>query len=456
MPDAAGPRATKQQLLSGWGRATRSRAEVVVVSSKDDAHRTVSGAASVLARGLGRSYGDQATNAGGLVADLTGLDRPVGAVSASGRVTVPGGLSLDALLAQIVPQGWFVPVSPGTRYVTVGGAIAADIHGKNHHRDGAFCQHVESLELVIGDGSTLRCSPKENADVFWATAGGMGLTGVVVEARLMLKPIATSKLAVTTTRFVELDPLLEAMVRADAQAPTSVAWVDLMRSRSTRSVLTTGRFAEVAELPDAQQEDPLAYTPSQRVASPTRVPNGLLRSSTVRAFNEAWFRAAPKHRADELQTIARYYHPLDGVKNWNRLYGPQGFLQWQMVVPDNALGTLRTCIAELSAAPTPCFLAVLKRLGAANPAPLSFPLQGWTLAADMPAQARGLAPLLDRLDALVAEAGGRIYLAKDARLSPDMVPIMYPRLDEWRQVRAVVDPNNVFSSDLDRRLRLTC
>ena len=244
------------------------------------------------------------------------------------------------------------------------------------------------------------------------------------------------------------------MVEADRTAPSSVAWIDLVTAARRRSVLTTGRFADVDDLPRRHQASPLSYAPRPRLAAPRWVPNGLLRHSTVRAFNEAWFRAAPKHRQGQLQSIARYYHPLDGVTGWNRIYGPQGFVQWQMVVPDGAEDTLRHCVDALADAPTPCFLAVLKRFGPANPGPLSFPLEGWTLAADMPAMSPGLAVLLDGLDQRVAEAGGRIYLAKDARLDPEMVPVMYPRLDEWRAVRRRVDPEGLMRSDMARRLGL--
>ena len=217
---------------------------------------------------------------------------------------------------------------------------------------------------------------------------------------------------------------------------------------------TTGRFATLTELPSKLHASPLGYSPTERLTSPSWIPNGLLRRSTVKAFNEAWFQAAPVSRRDEVQTIPRFFHPLDGVRRWNRLYGSQGFVQWQMVVPDEAASTLETCIETLSASPTPCFLAVLKRFGRANPGPLSFPMAGWTLAADMPAGSPDLAGLLDGLDERVANAGGRIYLAKDARMNPAHLAQMYPRLDQWRSVRERVDPNHVLRSDMSRRLGL--
>ncbi|MEM7285149.1 MAG: FAD-binding oxidoreductase [Actinomycetota bacterium] len=444
-----------ERALSGWGRAVWSRSSVEHPASLGAVATTVGASGSVLARGLGRSYGDQAMNAGGTVAVTTGLD-DIGPVAPDGTVRVAAGVSIEALLTEIVPQGWFVPVSPGTRYVTVGGAIAADIHGKNHHLDGTFGAHVESIDLVIGDGTTVTCGPERDPDLFWATAGGMGLTGIIVAATIRLAPIETSRLLVDTTRLTAVDPLLEAMVGADAEAPLSVAWIDLMPGRSAgRSILTTARFARLSELDRRAAREPLAYRPSKILRTPPALPSGLLRPSTVKAFNEAWFRMAPSNRREELQSITRYFHPLDGVADWNRVYGPAGFLQWQMAVPDGAEATLHHCIDALAGSPVPCFLAVLKRFGPANPGPLSFPLQGWTLAADMPAGFAGLAGVLDELDRRVSDAGGRIYLAKDGRVDPALIPAMYPRLDEWRAVRDRVDPARRFRSDLDRRLGLT-
>ena len=442
-------------LLSGWGRATWSRSDVQrPTSSRQIAAAVIADQTTTIARGLGRSYGDQATNAGGRVLDITehaNLPDP----DLAGRITVYAGTSIDALLRHIVPMGWFVPVSPGTRHVTIGGAIAADIHGKNHHVHGTFCAHVESLDLVIGDGSTVACGPTERTELFWATAGGLGLTGVITEATIRLTPIATSRLLVDTSRYTDLDGLIASMVAADATAPYSVAWLDLMaRGQAGRSVLTTARFAEPQELNHRDRSDPHGYDPNQRLAAPPWLPQGLLRTSTVRAFNEAWFRASPVKRLNQVQSITRFFHPLDGIDGWNRIYGRHGFLQWQMVVPDGAEQTLRRCIEGLTASDAPCFLAVLKRFGPANEGPMSFPLAGWTLAADIPAMTRGISAELDYLDKAVVDAGGRIYLAKDARLDPQLVHAMYPRIDDWRHIRAQVDPDGRFMSDLARRLAL--
>ncbi len=443
-----------EELLTGWGRAMASRASVIHARCSDDIRPALDHDRGVIARGLGRSYGDQATNAGGVVAVLH-EEGELNPVTADGVITVPGGVSLDTLLRHVVPGGWFVPVSPGTRYVTVGGAVAADIHGKNHHIDGSFCNHVLALTLLLADGSVTACGPEQDSDLFWATAGGMGLTGVILDATIALAPIETSTVLVDTSRHDDLDDLLDAMVTADTTAPLSVAWVDLMsRDSRKRSVLTTGAFALADQLHGPGRQDPLAYRPQQRISAPPVLPPGLVRTSTARAFNELWFRMAPKRRTAEAQSISRYFHPLDGVNRWNRIYGPGGFLQWQMVVPDGAEAVLEACIETLSRSPLPCSLTVLKRFGPANSGPLSFPIRGWTLAVDIPTGGN-VGDTLDALDRQVVEAGGRLYLAKDSRLDPALLADMYPRLEEWRAIRGRVDPDGVFQSDMDRRLGLS-
>lgn len=454
----ADARPRRPQLLSGWGRTAPSPAQVVAVGTVEQARAAVlaAGPRGVLARGLGRSYGDAAQDAGGTVLDLTPLCRVHELDAEGGVVEADAGLSLDALMRLLLPRGWFVPVTPGTRFVTLGGAVAADVHGKNHHLDSSFGAHVAALELLTADGELRRVSPEQDGELFWATVGGMGLTGVVTRVRLRLLAVASSAMRVDTERAADLDDLMDRMVATDEGYRYSVAWVDLLARGAAmgRAVLTRGEHARPEELPAARRGQALAFAPRQALRMPPRMPPGLLRRASVAAFNEAYFRAAPRQRRGEIQELARFFHPLDGVRDWNRLYGPGGFLQYQFAVPPAAGEAVRQAVGVLSGAGAPSFLAVLKRFGPPTPAPLSFPIPGWTLALDLPARTSGLAGLLARLDEIVLAAGGRVYLAKDSRLPPGLLPRMYPGLESWRAVRRRVDPAGVFTSDLARRLGL--
>lgn len=451
------------RLLAGWGRTAPTAAHVVDAPDAPTVRRAAATAdgRGVLARGLGRSYGDAAQNAGGTV-----LVRPAPGIGGGpmldpvgGTVTAPAGASLDDVMRLTVPRGWFVPVTPGTRLVSLGGALAADIHGKNHHVDGSFGRHVTRATLVTGAGDLRTVGPDEDAELFWATAGGLGLTGAVTELTMRMVPVETSRMLVDTDRLDDLDALLAAMEAGDDHHRYSVAWIDLMATgrHLGRSVLTAGDHAPLAALTAdgaPAPTDALAFDPSVRLGAPPWVPSGLLNPLTVRAFNELWFRKAPRRRRAEVQSIAAFFHPLDGVRHWNRLYGPRGFVQHQTVLPFGQEAALRRLVERLAAAGAASFLAVLKRFGAAAPGPLSFPLPGWTLALDIPAGTGGLAELLDDIDRLVVDAGGRVYLAKDSRVDPGLVPTMYPRLGELQAVRRRVDPDGRWRSDLSRRLGL--
>ena len=444
-------------LLTGWGRTAPSAARVVTpdATSKVEGVLEHAGRRGLIARGLGRSYGDAAQNAGGsvlLTTRLSGIgsldpDQPV--------IEVEAGASLDELMRTLVPQGFFLPVTPGTRFVTVGGALAADIHGKNHHVEGSFANHVDGFTLSTPK-QTVEVTRESDPDLFWGTAGGLGLTGVITHVRFRLLPIETSLMLVDTERVDDLESLMALMVEGDRRYRYSVAWIDCLASGASlgRALLTRGDHAPLDALPKRQRSRPAAFNPTTHLAVPPGVPGSLVNRFTVGVFNEFWFRRKPRRQIGHLETIAAYFHPLDRIRDWNRLYGRRGFVQYQYAVPDDATITVRRTLERLSAARCPSFLAVLKRFGPGNPGPLSFPMAGWTLALDIPAAVGGLGPLLDELDQLVLDAGGRVYLAKDSRLAPELVPIMYPDLDRFRELRARVDPAQVIQSDLARRLGL--
>ncbi|MET9305358.1 FAD-binding oxidoreductase [Streptomyces cellulosae] len=442
--------------VTGWGRTAPSSARLVRPRTFEEAALAVRGcgARGGIARGLGRAYGDAAQNAGGEVFDMTGLDRIHAIDADGGTVLCDAGVSLHRLMEVLLPLGWFVPVTPGTRYVTVGGAIGADIHGKNHHVSGSFSRHLLSFELLTADGQVRTVVP--GTPLFEATAGGMGLTGVILTATVRLQPVRTTCMSVDTERASDLDDLMARLADTDHRYRYSVAWIDLLaRGRATgRAVLTRGDHAPLEALPRAARREPLSFRTSRLPAAPSFVPEGLLSRTTVGLFNELWFRKAPRARTGELQRIPAFFHPLDGVPHWNRIYGRGGFVQYQFVVGHGREDTLRRIVRRISQRRCPSFLAVLKRFGDADPGWLSFPVPGWTLALDIPASLPGLGAFLDELDEEVAAAGGRVYLAKDSRLRPDLLAAMYPRLDDFRALRAELDPRGVFTSDLSRRLCL--
>ncbi|MGW5468490.1 FAD-binding protein [Streptomyces chartreusis] len=444
--------------VSGWGRTAPTNARLIRPRTYQEAATAVRGcgARGGIPRGLGRAYGDAAQNAGGMVLDMTGLDRVHAIDADNGIVLCDAGVSLHRLMEVLLPLGWFVPVTPGTRYVTVGGAIGADIHGKNHHVSGSFSRHVLSMELLTADGEVRAVG--RDTPLFDATTGGMGLTGVILTATIQLQPVTTSLMSVDTERARDLDDLLARLTTGDDHYRYSVAWIDLLARGPAmgRAVLTRGDHAPLEALREGTRarREPLAFRTARLPAPPAVLPEGLLSRRTVGWFNEFWYRRAPHARTGELQPLARFFHPLDGVPHWNRIYGRGGFVQYQFVVGHGREETLRGIVRRVSEHRCPSFLAVLKRFGDADPGWLSFPVPGWTLALDIPAGLPGLGALLDTLDEDVAAAGGRVYLAKDSRLRPELLATMYPRLDEFRALRAEIDPRGVFVSDLARRLGL--
>lgn len=444
-----------RRVLTGWGRTAPTAAVVHEASNDDDVVKSASSAPprGVIGRGLGRSYNDAAQNAGGLVVDVSRSRRFHSFDPSTGVARVAAGVSIADLIEVCLPLGWFPPVTPGTRHVTVGGAIAADVHGKNHHGDGTLANFLESLTLLTAEGKALHCSRTEHADVFWATVGGLGLTGMILDARLRLRRVESSWLRVDYRRARDLDATLAAFAAADAAARYSVAWIDCLgRGRAMgRAVIMHGEHATAAEATAAGRA-PFTAVRAGALAVPFDMPGALLSPLSVRLFNAAYYAA---HRdGTRLVHFERFFYPLDGIAQWNRLYGRHGFTQYQVALPPEAGERgLVALLERLSGSGRPSFLAVLKRFGPQGPGMLSFPREGYTLALDLPVRP-GLVEFLAELDRLVLARGGRVYLAKDATTTADAVRAMYPRLDEFRAIKARLDPRGVLSSSLARRLGL--
>ncbi|WKG08377.1 FAD-binding oxidoreductase [Nocardia sp. PE-7] len=445
--------------LSGWARTAPTVAEVLRtpdIAVIAERVRTA-GPRGVIARGLGRSYGDPAQNAGGLVVDMTALDRIHSIDPDSGIVEVEAGVSLDALMRAALPFGLWIPVLPGTRQVTVGGAIGADIHGKNHHSQGSFGNHVVSMDLLTADGSVRTLRPEgADSELFWATVGGMGLTGIVVGARVRLKHTETAYFLVDNDRTRDLDETMELLTGgSDEGYDYSMAVPDTISTGAKlgRAGFSRGSLAPVDQLPVRLRSKPLNFDAPQLFTVPDIFPNGMVNSVTTRIAAEAAHRLFPRRARGRIQNLTQFYHPLDLLGEWNRAYGKRGFLQYQFSMPFGSERQLADTVRAIAESGHHSFLNVFKRMGAGNPAPLSWPHPGYMLSLDF-----GLTGGLDRfcvdLDERVLAAGGRLYLAKESRTTPEMIATMYPRLDEWRRIRNRVDPERVFASDLSRRLRL--
>ena len=446
--------------LRGWGRRAPSHAEVIRADSADDVGEVLGDSPSLLARGAGLSYGDAAQNGGGRVLDMTGLDEIVAVDVPRRLVTVQAGATLVAVLDRLAAHDLTLPVVPGTRHVTVGGAIASDIHGKNHHRDGSFAHHVEDFTLCTPAGERLTVSGQDDAELFLATCGGMGLTGVITEATLRVESAGAGWVAADTDRTDTLEETLGVLEGVERHR-YSVAWLDLLAPgrRYGRAVISRADAwpeevgVRVRHRRGSHVPSPLAISARSRLDVP-RLPRSPLHPAAVRAFNELRWRASPRRERERPLARAPYFFPLDGLGQWNRLYGESGLVQYQFVVPDGQEPALMRALDLLRERRLPVYLAVLKRMGAASGGPLSFPLTGWTLAVDLPGGAPGLWPALDQLDEIVVAARGRVYLAKDVRMRSQTLAAMYPALDDLRLARARVDPEGVLRSDLAARLGL--
>ena len=446
--------------ISGWGGTNKVFSKMIKPKNNEELENIIFEASplSLISRGLGRSYGDAAQINNGYVLNLSSYNYIHLDIKES-KVTAGSGVAINQLLKEIIPKGFFIPVSPGTSYVTIGGAIASDVHGKNHHLNGSFGNHIIEIVIIDGNGQLKKLSSHEEVSLieknqFWATIGGMGLTGVIIEATFKLIPIKTSKIVSHVFKYDDLDNLMSAMVEADKKYQYSVSWVDSLH-KNNRGILTCGDHALPEHCKELSSNKELLYYNSKSILSaPSFFPNGILNKFTIRAFNEAWFKKSPKLQTDLINDIGPFFHPLDGIKNWNNMYGSKGFIQYQFVVPDEAYHLIHNSFEVLKQIGTPSFLTVLKRFGPNNLSFLSFPIKGWTLAIDIPARLPNLEKTLSYLDEKVAEAGGRIYLAKDSRQSAEILKSTYKKLNEWIMIKEQMDPRNIFCSDLSKRLEI--
>ena len=459
------------QSLYGWGRTAPSTAQVLSTADVDTIAQAVKQVADenselpehkrrgVIARGMGRSYGDPAQNGGGLVVDMTPLNRIHSIDPDTGIVDVDGGVTLDQLMKAALPYGLWVPVLPGTRQVTIGGAIGPDIHGKNHHSAGSFGDHVLSMELLVADGRVLHLEPTgETAELFWATVGGMGLTGIILRARIQMTFTETAYFIADTDRTDTLDETIA--LHSDGSEVNytySSAWFDAISAppKTGRSTISRGSLAtldQLKELAPKLAKDPLKFNAPQLMTVPDIFPSWTMNKLSLMAIGEAYYFMGKPAR-NQVQNLTQFYQPLDLIGEWNRGYGKAGFLQYQFVVPTDAVEPFKDIIYDIQASGHYTALNVFKLFGEGNQAPLSYPMKGWNVCVDFPIRP-GLNEFLDRLDDQVMQFGGRLYLAKESRTSAEKFHKMYPGMAGWLKTRREIDPTGVFASDMSRRLEL--
>jgi len=449
----------------GFGRTAPSVAEVLSTPDAELIAKAVGQVASaggqqnsrgVIARGLGRSYGDNAQNGGGLVIDMTPLNKIHSIDSDTRLAEVDAGVSLDQLMKAALPFGLWVPVLPGTRQVTVGGAIACDIHGKNHHSAGSFGNHVVSMDLLTADGQIRHLTPDgAEAELFWATVGGNGLTGIVLRAVIAMTATETAYFIADGIATHDLDETVAAHLDGtEANYTYSSAWFDLINPppKLGRASISRGSLAKLDQLPAKLAKNPLKFDAPQLLTVPNIFPVSAMNKLSFMAIGEVYYRLGGNYTG-KIQNLSQFYHMLDLVSGWNNAYGPTGFAQHQFLVPPDALDEFKTIIRWIQTQGHYSALNVFKLFGPGNKAPLSFPMAGWNVAMDFPNKP-GVNEFLNELDSRVMEFGGRVYTAKDSRVSADNFHAMYPRIDEWIAVRRKVDPAGVFVSDMARRLEL--
>ncbi len=440
-----------EKTISNWGNYPKQRVNEWNPSSERTLLEAINKSGNIIARGLGRSYGD--ASLGKTVLSTVHLNRILEFNSGSGVLIAECGVSLEQIIEEILPKGWFLPVTPGTKYVTMGGAIAADIHGKNHHVEGCFSRYIQWFDIIIESGETLRCSDSENTDLFHATFGGMGLTGVVIRAALRCKKVETSYIYQTIQPCYDLKELLE-KIDQSISSTYSVAWIDCFTKNGVgKGILITGEHATTSQLPANNQK--LSVDHPQKRSVPFFFPSWALSKLSIKVFNQLYFRKQRRNSGTSVVNYNAFFYPLDAIKNWNRIYGRNGFIQYQMVIPtEYAHEGLTRLLSVIKEKGYGSFLSVLKLFGAENKL-LSFPSSGYTLALDFPAK-KEVFDLVHELDEIVCSYGGRIYLAKDATTTAVDFKKMYSdQTVQFTAIRKTHNPTGKFRSSQSDRVQLT-
>jgi decaprenylphospho-beta-D-ribofuranose 2-oxidase len=438
--------------VANWGNYPVTETDEQLFNHRSALSDFTGNGQTLVARGNGRCYGDASLAA--VTCSMLSYNKMLEFDKTNGVFNCQAGLTLDHILDVIVPAGWFLPVTPGTKFITVGGAVASDVHGKNHHTDGAFSQHITDMDVLTGLGETITCSPEENKDLFQSTCGGMGLTGIITRVKFRLKKIETSFIRQKQLKAKNLDHILQ-LFEENNHYTYSVAWIDCLKKGKNfgRSILILGEHALTGELTPKQQKDPLALPKKKKFNFPFNLPSFFLNAFTVRSFNFLYYHKNLKPEINNIVSYEPFFYPLDAVLNWNRGYGKKGFVQYQFVLPLESKEGLADILHRISEKGMGSFLAVLKVFGPQDDL-ISFPMKGYTLALDFPVR-KNLFAFLDELDQVVLRYKGRIYLSKDARMNAGVFTGGYARSGEFIQTVKKYNPDFVFRSVQSDRLGIT-
>jgi len=441
-----------KKIIANWGNYPAIETEEKTFTFKEQLDEPLQHFDEIIARGNGRCYGDASLSR--TTISTLKFDKVLSFDTTNGIFECQSGLTLDKILEVIVPKGWFLPVTPGTKFITVGGAIASDVHGKNHHVDGSFSNHVLEMDVVLANGQTITCSSKSNSDLFWATCGGMGLTGIITRAKFDLKKIETSYIRQKQIKANNLEEVIK-LFEENKHYTYSVAWIDCLKKGEQfgRSILILGEHAKLDELDEQKKKDPLQLPRKKQVTFPFTLPSFVLNQFTVKAFNFLYYGKNFKTEINNLVSYEPFFYPLDAILHWNRGYGKKGFVQYQFVLPLESKQGLIEILKKISDKGLGSFLAVLKVFGKQDDL-ISFPKEGYTLALDFPVR-KGLFEFLDELDKVVLDYGGRLYLSKDARMKSEIFWQGYSNAQKFSEIVKKYNADFKINSIQAHRLKIT-